>query len=79
MEYFRLEMRDDRTASSAKLLTNVGLGHAACFPSAIQMLEAIPDKSSLGLIAENEIPVADGSVLAEVPRLANLEVTAELG
>ena len=71
-------MHDDGTASSAELLTNIGLCNAARFPSAIQMLEALPDESRLGLIAENEVAIGHRPVLAEVPCLANLEVAAEL-
>jgi len=71
-------MRDDRTASSAELLTNVSVGRATRLPPAIQMLEALPDESRLGLIAENEVAIAHQPVLADVPCLANLEVAAEL-
>jgi len=42
-------MRYHRVVGPAELLTHVSLRHAARFPSAIQMLEALPDESSLGL------------------------------
>jgi hypothetical protein len=76
---FYLETRNDSVAGSAEFLMDVSYGHAARFPSAIQMLESFTDKSRLGLIAENEVAIGHTSVLPEVPCLADLEVAAELG
>ncbi len=47
------EMGGDRVVGPAELLAYVGLSHAACFPSAIQMFEPLPSESRLGLITEN--------------------------
>ena len=54
-EQFRPEMRGDRVVGLAELLADVVLGHAARFPSAIQMFEPFPDESRFGLITENQI------------------------
>jgi hypothetical protein len=61
-------MSGDGMAGSAKLLPDVVLSHAACFPSAIEMFKPLADEPSLGLVAENEIGVGDrprGEVIAD--------------
>jgi hypothetical protein len=44
-------MRDDPIPGFAKVLAEVGLGHAARFASAIEMFEVLPDESSLDFVA----------------------------
>jgi len=77
-EQFRPEMHGDSVVGPAELLAYVGLGHSACFPSAIEMFEPFPDKSGLGLITEDKVAIGHRCVPPEVPRLADLEVAAEL-
>ena len=60
--------------AAAEVLADVGLSHLSGFPSAIKMLEALPGKSRFGLIAEYQVSFTQGSVPAEIPGLANLEV-----
>ena len=62
----------------AKLLADVGIAHSSDLPSPIEMLEALPDESALGLIPENQVGVGHRPVLAEVPGFADLEVTQEV-
>jgi len=71
-------MHGDGVVGPAKLPANVGLAHSPCFPSAIEMFEPFPGESGLGLIAENQVAIGHGGVPLEVPRLADLEVSAEL-
>ena len=51
-EQFRREMRGDGTAGPAKLLPDVVLGHAAHFPSAIEMFDPLADEPALGFVTE---------------------------
>ncbi len=71
-------MRGDRVVGRAKLPANVGLAYSPCFPSAIQMFEPLSGESRLGLITENKVALCHRCVSLEVPRLADLEVSAEL-
>ncbi len=48
-------MHGGMAISAAKFLTDVGFGHSPAFPSAIEMLEALPGESGLGLVAENQV------------------------
>ena len=66
------------TVATAKVLANVGFGHASDFPSAIEMFEALPGESRFGLIAENQVGLGQRRVPAEVPGLADLEVTQQV-
>ena len=77
-EQFRPEMHGDGMVGPAKLPANVGLGHSARFPSAIQMFEPFPDESGFCLIAEDQLTFGHRCVPLEVPCLADLEVAAEL-
>lgn len=65
-------------AGTAELLPDIVLGQSACFPPAIEMFEVLPDESCLGFVAENQVGISHRPVLAEVTRLANLEVAAKL-
>ena len=47
-EQFRPEMRGDRVVGLAELLADVVLGHAARFPSAIEMFEPLSGELGLG-------------------------------
>ena len=71
-------MDGDGMVGSAELLTDVRLGYSARFPSAIEMFELFPGKSGLGLITEDKVALCHRRVLPEIPRLADLEVSAEL-
>lgn len=42
------------------------------------MFELLPDESCLGFVAENQVCIGHSPVLAEVPRLADLEVATQL-
>src|SRR5437879_10622107 len=70
-------MDGDGMVGSAELLTDVRLGYSARFPSAIEMFELFPGKSGLGLITEDKVAIGHRRVPLEVPRLADLEVSAE--
>ena len=64
--------------AAAKLLADVGFGHSSDFPSAIEMFEALPGESGLGLITENQVGLGQRRVPAEVPGLADLEVSEQV-
>lgn len=70
-------MSSDGTAGAAKLLADVVLGHAARFPSAIEMFEVLADEPGLGFVAENQVCIGYRPVAVEVPSLADLEVAAQ--
>src|SRR5207249_10526685 len=59
------------TLATAKVQADIGLGHSADFPSAIEMFEALPSESGFSLIAENQISLGERGVSAEVPGLAD--------
>ena len=68
------EMRNDMVVVTAEIVADVGIRHSSNLPSAIEMLEALPRESSLGLIAENQVGLGQRRVPAQVPGLADLEV-----
>src|SRR5260370_31401266 len=71
-------MHGDLTLATAKVLADIGFGHSSDFPSAIKMFEASPGESSFGLIAENQVSLGERRVPAQVPGLADLEVTQQI-
>lgn len=64
--------------ATSKVMANVGFGHSSDFPSAIEMFEALPGESRFGLITENQVSLGQRGVPAEVPALADLEVTQQV-
>ena len=66
------------TLATAKVLADIGFGHASDFPSAIEMFEAWPGESGFGLITENQVRLGQRCVPAEVPGLADLEVAQQV-
>ncbi|PYT52423.1 MAG: hypothetical protein DMG43_11775 [Acidobacteria bacterium] len=71
-------MHGDSVVGSTELLEDVVLGYSVHFPSAIEMFEPLPGESGLGLITEDKVALCHRRVLPEIPRLADLEVSAEL-
>ena len=71
-------MHSGVTLATAKVQADIGLGHSADFPSAIEMFEALPGESGLGLITENQVGLGQRRVPAEVPGLADLEVSEQV-
>ena len=64
--------------ATAKVMADVGFGYSSDFPSAIEVFEALPGESSFGLIAENQVSLSQRRVSAEIPGLADVEVTQEV-
>ena len=58
-EDFSGEMHDGLSIASAELIADVGLSYSANLPSAIEMLESLPDESGLGLITINQVSFGD--------------------
>src|SRR5216684_2423078 len=71
-------MRGGLAVATAKVLADVGFCYSSDFPSAIEMFEALPGESGLGLITENQVSLGQRRVPAEVPGLADLEVAQEV-
>src|SRR5271167_2908687 len=63
-----------RPAISPEFVTDVRLCHSPGLPSSIQVLELVSCEPPRGFIAEYEVGFGEGTVLFEVPSLANPEV-----
>ena len=68
-EHFSGEMYDGLSIACAELLADVVLSYSAKLPSAIEMFEALPSESDLGLITINQVNFGDGRVPADACRL----------
>jgi hypothetical protein len=52
-------VHDGLSMATAELLADVGLSYSANLPSAIEMFEALPYESGLGLITINQVSFGD--------------------